>query len=249
MMPRELLLERAHATDVSAAVCITLYNYETHIVDALSSVYDQTLDNLGLVVVDDASTDRGVERVREWLEARADRFAAVRLARHGRNGGLAAARNSAVELSPSEFAMVLDADNQLYPRCVERLWVSLRDSPCGFAYSIIEQFDARVGLMGCNDWRPELLKQGNYIDAMAMVRRSAWERVGGYTKMEIDGWEDYEFWCKLVDAGIDGVFVPEILARYRLHESSMLRTATDVGKNREKVRREMCDRHPWLALQ
>jgi glycosyltransferase involved in cell wall biosynthesis len=246
--PREVLFEAGTPSTAEATVCITLYNYDDHIIDNLESVHDQTLEALGLVVLDDRSTDRGLARASRWAEVHARRFASICVARHHRNQGLAAARNAAFDLSPSEFVMTLDADNQLYPRCVERLLGSLRDSRAAFAYSIIEQFGNRQGLMGCNSWSPELLKSGNYIDAMALIRKSVWRQLNGYRRMRVGGWEDYDFWCKVVEAGFEGQFVPEILARYRMHAESMLRTETDRGGNDRRVRRDMQARHPWLEL-
>jgi len=78
-------------------------------------------------------------------------------------------------------------------------------SEFGFAYSIIERFGDLQGLMGTAGWSHELLRGGNYIDAMALMRKSTWERVGGYNRMKIGGWEDYDFGCKCVGAGIDGL--------------------------------------------
>jgi glycosyltransferase involved in cell wall biosynthesis len=246
--PRDILFEAGTPSAAKATVCITLFNYDSHIVDCLESVYDQTLEPLSLVVLDDRSRDGGLARASRWAKIHANRFASVCVARHRRNRGLAAARNAAFDLSPSEFVMTLDADNQLYPRCVERLLGSLEESRAAFAYSIIEQFDNRRGLMGCNSWSPELLKSGNYIDAMALIRKSVWRQLNGYRRMRVGGWEDYDFWCKVVEAGFVGQFVPEILARYRMHAESMLRTETDRGGNDRRVRRDMQSRHPWLEL-
>lgn len=248
LYPREVVFESGSPSAAEATVCITLYNYDNYIVDCLESVHDQTLDRLGLVVFDDHSSDAGLARVIRWAKMHARRFASVSVARHLRNRGLAAARNAAFDLSPSEFVMTLDADNQLFPRCVERLVDSLRDSRVAFAYPIIGQFGSRLGLMGCDSWSPELLKTGNYIDAMALIRKSVWQQVNGYSRMRVGGWEDYDFWCKIVEAGLDGVFVPEILARYRVHADSMLRTETDLGGNDRRVQRDMKIRHPWLEL-
>lgn len=248
LKPREILFEHGTPGDAEAGVCITLYNYDAYVVDALESAFDQTLERLGLVVLDDHSTDGGLRRVERWMETHAGRFARARLARHHRNAGLAAARNGAIELNEAPFAMVLDADNQLFPRCVERLLQSLRGSEFGFAYPIIEQFDGRSGLIGCASWSQAMLKQGNYIDAMALLRKEAWKRAGGYSRMKVGGWEDYDLWCKFAEAGLSGLFVPEILARYRLHGRSMLRTETDHTRNRDLVRAEMLERHAWLEL-
>jgi glycosyltransferase involved in cell wall biosynthesis len=248
LAPREVVFECGSLADADATVCVTLYDYESHVVDALESVRDQTLPALGLVVLDDGSRDGGPALVERWMRTSAGRLTGACLARHERNQGLARARNGAIDLARSPFVMVLDADNQLHPRCVERLVASLADSEYGFAYPIIERFGEQQGLMGTSSWSAALLRGGNYVDAMALLRKSTWEAVGGYERMNVGGWEDYDFWCKCVEAGIEGLFVPELLARYRTHLASMLMRETDRGRNADRVRREMRKRHPWLTL-
>lgn len=248
LAPREVVHESGSPAAAAATVCVTLYDYEAHILEALESVHDQTLAALGLVVLDDASRDGGPARVERWMRRSAGRFAGACLVRHVRNAGLARARNGAIDAARSEFVMVLDADNQLHPRCVERLLRSLEASDHGFAYAITERFGELRGLMGTSSWSVELLRGGNYVDAMALLRKSTWQRVGGYERMRVGGWEDYDFWCKCVEAGLEGLFVPEILCRYRTHAVSMLMTETERGANALRVRREMQERHPWLAL-
>ena len=246
--PRETVFERGDLASAHVTVAITLYDYGDYIVETLESVHDQTLEATGLVVLDDASGDDGPERVERWLERNHGRFAGVLLARHVRNAGLAHARNGAFDAAQSDLVMVLDADNHLHPRCLERLSDSLEGAPHGFAYSIIERFGRHSGLMGTDTFNRDLLAEGNYIDAMAMLRKATWRDVGGYTRMNVGGWEDYDFWCKCVEAGIEGLFVPEILCRYRHHGESMLAQETDAGRNARRVRREMETRHPWLEL-
>ena len=48
---------------------------------------------------------------------------------------------------------------------------------------------------------------------MALIRRSSWKHVGGYTHID-GGWEDFDFWCKLLSP-IFMLFNPRILASYR----------------------------------
>ena len=45
--------------------------------------------------------------------------------------------------------------------------------------------------------------------------------------MRLLGWEDYDLWCRVAAAGGRGVQVPQILARYRVGETSML-SLTDI---------------------
>jgi GT2 family glycosyltransferase len=81
---------------------------------------------------------------------------------------------------------------------------------------------------------------------MALVRRSAWAAIGGYQQMNVMGWEDYELWCRFVEEGFLGVWIPETLSRYRVHPRSMLQTHTDVNGNRRRLSEEMRKLHPWV---
>lgn len=248
LAPREVLYECGALAEAQATVCVTLYNYSTYVMDALESVYAQTLEGVGLVVLDDGSRDDGVARVERWIRTFGSRLAGACLARHTRNAGLARARNGAIDLARSPYVMVLDADNLLYPRCVERLVRCLDGSRYGFAYSILERFGDHHGLMGTPTWDVAHLRVDNYIDAMAMLPKSTWQQLGGYSRMRVAGWEDYDFWCKCVEAKLDGLLVPEILARYRVHGSSMLATETNRIRNADRLFAEMRKRHPWLLL-
>jgi glycosyltransferase involved in cell wall biosynthesis len=232
-------------------VAMTVYNYGQYVEEALDSVRAQELAALDLVVVDDCSTDDSLAVVTDWLGRHAGRFGSARLLRHRENQGLAATRNAAFAEAASEFVFALDPDNVLYPRCTARCLQAIRDTGADFAYPIIEVFGRRADLMSFDPWDVERLRRMNYIDAMALVRRASWEAVGGYSSVryegeEIMGWEDYDLWCKFVEHGFTGVRVPEILARYRDHSTSMLRTETDVKVQRLML--EMQRRHPWLDL-
>ena len=108
----EVLCDFRNSPDASAevTVCVSLFNYEMYIESCLDSIAAQTLDTLSLIVVDDASTDNGADRVTKWLEAHGSRFVRACLLRHPTNLGLAAARNTAITHSQTEFVFILDAD-------------------------------------------------------------------------------------------------------------------------------------------
>jgi len=94
-----------------------------------------------------------------------------------------------------------------------------------FAYGIAEKFSAAgpTDLISWQAWSADRFRYGNYIDAMALIRRTALEQVGGFTTdRRLYGWEDFALWCSFAQAGLDGVHVPEILARYRLSPDSMI---------------------------
>ena len=235
------------------AVVISLFNYANWIGQALDSVAAQTLLALELVVVDDASTDHSVDVAKAWLSQHSSRFSRVLLLRHSSNAGLAAARNTAFENTLSEWVFVLDADNMLLPAavgaCLEQ--ARLSTNQMAVVHPLVQVIgdgdhghDGR-SLVSRISWQRQAFLAGNVIDAMALVRRSAWQAVGGYTHIE-GGWEDFDFWCKLIESGYHGVLCPRILARYNTHDTSM--TATSTASNWRPLSRCLQHRHPWLEL-
>lgn len=227
-------------------VAVSLYNYANFLPDCLNSILAQRYLHLELVVVDDVSTkDNSLEVASDWLQAHGKRFTRVSLLRHRRNQGLAQARNTAFAHALGSHVFVIDADNEIYPRAIGRLRQALLTSGAAAAYTQLELFGSKCAVGAADVWRPQWLRHGNYIDAMALVSRNAWQDVGGYTHID-GGWEDYDFWCKFVEQGYVAAFVPEILCRYRIHGTSMLRTET--ARSYDGLFIEMTMRHPWMNL-
>lgn len=237
---------RAPAPPDLVSVVVSLFNYARYLPDCLGSVAAQVHRALELIVVDDASSeDDSAVVARDWLAANAARFTRVTLLRHRRNQGLAQARNTAFAAAASEHVFVLDADNMLYPRAIARLAEIMARERCAAVYSQLEFFGVEQRLGHADLWDAELFKHGNYVDAMALVSKQAWRDVGGYTHLD-GGWEDFDFWCKCVTLGLTGVFVPEILCRYRVHRQSMLHT--EHQRLSAQLAVQITRRHPWLQL-
>ncbi|WP_186480333.1 glycosyltransferase [Synechococcus sp. NOUM97013] len=235
------------------SVCISLYNYGARILDALNSVLAQSeAGSTELIVVDDASSDDSAAVVRTWMQEHHPQLGRCLLLQHNSNGGLAAARNTAFRLATSPWCFVLDADNQLEPLALQQCGQLARHSAanCAVVHSLVRvqaeqgSDDPRV-LVSDTPWQQQLLRGGNYIDAMALVRREAWEAIGGYTHIP-GGWEDFDFWCSLIDAGWHGVLCPQVLATYTSHSSSM--RAESTTKQERRLSRLLQARHPWLDL-
>lgn len=241
----EVIYEQRGPGSSDVVVVIPLYNYERTVIEALESVAGQDLSDLSLVVVDDHSTDHGAERAASFLERHASRFVSARLVRHLRNQGLSMARNSGIAWSTEPYLFFLDADNRIRPPALSRLLQALHNSDAAFAYSQLRMFGEENGIGNADVWQPSRLIGGNYIDAMAMIRRYAFDKAGGYAVLADDhGWEDYDLWCRFADLHLEGVFVPELLCEYRVHNASMLRTRTN--HHHAALMAEMALRHPNL---
>jgi glycosyltransferase involved in cell wall biosynthesis len=238
----------------AAQVCvlISLYNYQNCIVEALSSVFKQTLTTIDLVIIDDLSKDDSRRVTLRWLLHHKARFNNISFCSHHRNSGLSTTRNTGFTLAQTPYVFVLDADNSIYPRCLATLLGAVTTGKAGFAYCIIERYNSgdgepnEVPLMGVEPWLGKAgLTHGNYLDAMALISKAAWHQAGGYGMVKF-GWEDYDLWCTFAELGVIGAHVPEILCRYRVHKTSMLNTMS--RSNSARLINDMKAHHPWLEL-
>jgi glycosyltransferase involved in cell wall biosynthesis len=241
----EVVCEIRHAGAAQVAVLIPLYNYAGTVLETLDSVVRQDLPALSVIVVDDASTDNGGQEARSFLEQHAARFIEARVVRHRRNQGLSMARNSGIAWTSEPYLFMLDADNRLRPSALSRLLAALEFSGAAFAYSQLRWFGDEEGIGIADVWEPARLPRGNYIDAMALIRRDALLAVGGYAALaDSHGWEDYDLWCRFAELGLEGVFLPELLCDYRVHWTSMLRSRTNI--HHDALMAEMRLRHSVL---
>lgn len=99
------------------SILIPVYNAEEMILRALDSAQSQTMTDIEIIVIDDASADRTLELVLE----RKENDARIRVCRREINGGPAAARNMGLSLACGEWIALLDADDMMMPNRLERL--------------------------------------------------------------------------------------------------------------------------------
>jgi succinoglycan biosynthesis protein ExoO len=102
-------------TSNTIAVVIPLYNKEPYIARALASVLAQTRPVDEIIVVDDASTDGSLERVRAFPDPR------IRVLRRSdpRQRGLPATRNLGIRSATSRWIALMDADDAWHDDFIE----------------------------------------------------------------------------------------------------------------------------------
>jgi O-antigen/teichoic acid export membrane protein/glycosyltransferase involved in cell wall biosynthesis len=106
------------------SILIPAYNPEDTILRALESAQLQTLSDIEIIVIDDASTDRTLELVRE----RKQKDARICICSRETNGGPAAARNMGLAVARGEWIALLDADDMMAPIRLERLLARAKDA-------------------------------------------------------------------------------------------------------------------------
>jgi hypothetical protein len=233
--------------DVS--VVLTNYNYGALVGRALASVAASAGVRPEVVVVDDHSTDdslavlAGLVAERPWLP--------TLVVAKPANQGLSAARNTGLGHARADLVFVLDADNEVYPTGLAALVGAIGPGDA-FAYGVVDTFadgdGAPVGLVSALPFDLPFLCRGNYIDAMALLRRSAVLEAGGYDAVMDErhgGWEDYDLWLRLADRGWSAAAVARPVGRYRVHPASML---SAFNLTLESAVAELVDRYPRLPF-
>ncbi len=92
------------------SVIVPVYNVEQYLDQCLESIVSQTYPRLEILVVDDGSTDGSGDMCDRWAE-RDSRICVT----HQPNGGLSAARNTALDRMSGEHVIMVDSDDVLHP--------------------------------------------------------------------------------------------------------------------------------------
>ena len=96
------------------SVIIPLFNKRQSIASSIKSILSQTYNNLEIIVVDDGSTDASGEIVLSFHDPRLKYI-------YKENGGVSSARNRGLMEAEGNWILFLDADDILYPHCIDTL--------------------------------------------------------------------------------------------------------------------------------
>lgn len=201
-------------------VLITLYNKGAFVEEAVRSVLAQTFTDFELLVLDDASTDDGLERVKAIADPR------IRVLESATNTGRPSAANRGYDAAGGEYVAVLDADDRMHPQRLEKQVAFMDARPeVGVVGSFARSFGAYDRLMGYGvtdeEIRGRMLFQIPVLYPSCMIRRSLLERFR--VRCE-PGWRipgmDYLF---LLEVGRHAQYanIPEPLTEYRTGEQNM----------------------------
>lgn len=226
------------------SVVVPVHNGERFLGAALESALAQDYPRLEIVVVDDGSSDRSAEIAASYP---------VSLLRQP-NRGVASARNAGVEGSRGEVLAFLDQDDVWLERKVSRQLAVLAARPSlGFVLARMQIF-LEPGTPR-PDWLHETaLKHPSRapIPSALMVRREAFERVGGFDSSYRIAC-DADWLARAKDAGVAWDAVGETLVRYRIHagngvneRGAMLREL--MGVLQASVRRRRAKRQPVVSV-
>lgn len=111
-----------------------VYNVEKFVRESLISALNQTYQDLEILIVDDKSTDRSMDIVRDTLSHH-PRKDIVRIIDHGTNKGLGDTRNTSIDHAKGQYIFFMDSDDLITPDCIQRLAAYMEETPVDFIAS------------------------------------------------------------------------------------------------------------------
>lgn len=198
------------------SVIIPAYNSALYIAETIDSVLAQTYKNWECIVVDNGSTDSTKHIVAAYV------LKDKRIQYHYcKQNGVSFARNLAVKLSKGVYILPLDSDDKIGATYLEKaIHVIEGDPKLKLVYCDAELFGASTGkwILPTFDLKNMLIE--NSIFCSALYRKSDFEAVNGYNENMKEGFEDWDFWIKLLKDGSKVNKIPEILFYYRIRKNS-----------------------------
>ena len=223
----------------SVDVCIPYYNKGKYFQQLLLALTAQTEKDFGVIAIDDGSTDPH-SRLAFDAAARENVDRGWKFLRQP-NAFVDAARNRAAQLSSADYLLFLDPDDIPVTNAVERLLNAAVASgvDCltsgGWLFDSDQMpFDLETGrrqvphTVSYMPLGPDLV--GGIVDPMVfglpmiLIRRAAFETVGGYRESRGACHEDWELQIRLLRAGFQTDVLPECLLYFRRPADGLTRT-------------------------
>jgi glycosyltransferase involved in cell wall biosynthesis len=213
------------------SITIFCYNHERFIEECLEGVRAQTYQHTELIIMDDASTDRSVAVIREWI---ARHNIDCLFIAHEQNQGVSRTVNEAFARARGKYISPCSGDDVWLPDKLEKQVPIMQSLPEDYAlvYSDAFRIDHDGNLLPKmfieihrkfdqvpnGDVRAALL-EGNFIPGMTMLlRREAPEQVGSYDPTL--GYEDWDMMLRLAQR-YKFAYSPHVSVKYRVGPSSL----------------------------
>lgn len=149
-------------TSPLVSVIIPVYNAEKTIEACVHSVLCQTLRDIEVLAVDDGSADGGLA----LLQRMAQRDGRLKVL-HKANGGVASARNVAINQAAGQYLFFADSDDDLPPDALERLVNAIRQPGCDMAIAPYNEVVADLSAVRGFIRDERVLSQAEFLDRLS----------------------------------------------------------------------------------
>ena len=195
------------------SVVMPCHNSAAFIIEAISSVLNQTYRNLELIIVDDYSSDRSASIIAEFasLDAR------IRPVYKDANVGAAESRNAALDMAQGDYIAFLDSDDAWRKDKLQVQLAHMSKYGSLFSYSYYDETSAsgefRHTLKAPKTATRNKLLFTCFISCSSVV--IARTLLGKIRQRNLVCRNDYMFWLDLLKSGAIATCCPSVLSTYR----------------------------------
>lgn len=104
------------------SVIIPVYGVEKYIEKCARSLFEQTLEDIEFIFVDDCTPDKSVEILNNVISSYPNRSAQVKIVKHETNKGLPFARKTGLSYATGDYIIHCDSDDWVEPQMYEALY-------------------------------------------------------------------------------------------------------------------------------
>ena len=198
------------------SIVMPVYNTpENYLRMAIDSVFNQIYTHWELCIADDCSPSPHVRKILDEYAARDSR---IKVTYRKKNGHIAAASNTALELVTGEYAGLLDHDDELAEIALLKMAQAIAaDRSVDMLYSD----EDKLSLAGEHfdpffkpDWSPEYFLACMYTCHLGVYRTTLLREINGF-RSDFDTAQDYDLVLRLTAKTTRVKHVPEVLYHWR----------------------------------
>lgn len=200
------------------SVIMGIYNCADTVSDAIDSILKQTYQDFELILCDDGSTDNTAAIAERYLAEYPDKIVLIR---NDSNRGLNFTLNHCLQYARGRYVARMDGDDRSLPERFETQVAFLEAHPeIAILSARLLVFDEE-GVWGTRCFKDypqarDFLHGNPFSHSVVMVRREAYEAVGGYSEgKRLMRVEDYHLWVKMYAQGFRGANLQKELYLYR----------------------------------
>jgi len=210
------------------SVIIPCYNDAQYIEQAVQSALNQTYSNIEVIIVDDGSNAE-TKVVLKRLESKITKLITQE------NQGQSKARNVGIREAKGDYILTLDSDdffeNTFCEKAIE-LFLNKSETKIVSCHTKLLFEDGSSIIYETLGGNIESFLCKNHALGSSMFKKEDWSVCGGYDETMKQGYEDWEFYIRLLENGGNAAIIPEPLYNYRKRRN----TTTDKA---DKIKYEL----------
>ena len=222
----------------AVSIIMPCFNGARTVEQAIRSAFAQTYQDWELVVVDDGSRDASPAILRQLAAS----DVRVRILTNATPSGASIARNRALSEARGRYVAFLDADDAWLPSKLELQLRAMVESNAALVCSSYDIMNADGSITGNVRPKPGPLKYRSMLadnpigTLTVLVDRKLCGDVRFQQNLRTS--EDYQLWLSIIRRGLTAICLPDVLAVYRVHGSSLSSNKVLAARNRWRVYRE-----------